>query len=202
MAKPVGAETADELREITGKIFVLCCPWKLWTVSGPWIASTPAGGGTIAGTDAAGREILSIVPPSIVQDFLSGAGQEFVSCPKPHRIFFVLITNPNDPQVYRAMSTIRSSHINRLRSHGSMIFGREFEQALFPSRFDRGSIAKFQELLGVRATPVGKKYPLLPPILFPNGSTSKARDIFLNPALVRVSTFSSQASTIPTKHRC
>jgi hypothetical protein len=34
----------------------------------------------------------------------------------------------------------------------------------------------------------GKKYLLLPPILFPQGSESK-RDIFLNPAVVRVSGF-------------
>ena len=53
-----------------------------------------------------------------------------------------------------------------------------------------------QELLGAHMTAKGKKYPLLPPILFPKGSTNK-RDVFLNPALVNVS-FHSQA--FPIQH--
>ena len=43
-----------------------------------------------------------------------------------------------------------------------------------------------QELLGAYMTAEGKKYALLPPILFPQGSKNPT-DIFLNPALVNVS---------------
>ena len=87
------------------------------------------------------------------------------------------------------MSSGRSSHVNRLRGHGSLIFGPEFDQKWFPAKFNRGSIKKLQELLGVQTTPEGKKYVLLAPILFPDGSNDK-KDVFLNPALVRVSIFS------------
>lgn len=67
-----------------------------------------------------------------------------------------------------------------------MIFGPEFDQTWFPSKTDRGSIEKLQKLLGPKITSEGKKYMLLPPILFPNG-IKKEKDVFLNPALVRVS---------------
>jgi hypothetical protein len=92
------------------------------------------------------------------------------------------------------MSSGRSSHINRLRNNASVIFGPGFEQHWFPSKFNRGSIEKLQELLGAQMTSKGKKYLLLPPILFPDGSQNK-RDVFLNPALIRVSIFTSQAFT-------
>jgi hypothetical protein len=86
------------------------------------------------------------------------------------------------------MSSARSSHINRLRSNGSVIFGPGFEQPWFASKFNRGSIEMFQELIGAHMTSKGKTYLFFPPILFPEGSKSK-RDVFLNPALVRVSIF-------------
>lgn len=66
-----------------------------------------------------------------------------------------------------------------------MIFNGDFKQEWFSTKFDRNSLPGFQELLGVTITTEGKKYPLLPPILFRNGSKDK-EGLFLNPALVRV----------------
>jgi len=83
------------------------------------------------------------------------------------------------------MMAARSSHINCLRGHASLIFGPGFNQEWFASGFQRASIEKFQGLLGANSNQKGKKYPLLPPILFPDGSKS-GRDVFLNPVLVRV----------------
>lgn len=85
------------------------------------------------------------------------------------------------------MSATRSSHVNRLRDKAGVIFGPEFTQGWFNTRFDRGSIDKLQDLLGAHATPKGKKYALLPPIFFPFPSRINKKDIFLNPALVGVS---------------
>ena len=84
------------------------------------------------------------------------------------------------------MAASRSWHISRLRGSGSLIFGPGFEQNWFPSKVDRGSNKTLQDLLGAQAPPMGKKYALLLPVLFPSGSSNK-RDIFLNPALIKVS---------------
>lgn len=43
-----------------------------------------------------------------------------------------------------------------------------------------------QQLLGAYTTPKGKKYRLIAPILFLD-ETERNKDIFLNPALVKVS---------------
>ena len=102
------------------------------------------------------------------------------------------------------MRSVRSSHANRLRSKANAIFcdilkqelfcgtadkdKLEQFQAWFETGYDRASLKKFQELLGARPTPQGKKYSLFPPILFPNGSNN-CKDIFLNLALVNVSVY-------------
>ena len=86
------------------------------------------------------------------------------------------------------MQTVRGSHIHRVRLVASTIFGHGFAQEWFLSKYDRNSLPEFQKLLGVTATPGGKKYPLLPPILYPNGSLDK-NALFLNPALAKVRTF-------------
>jgi hypothetical protein len=186
-AKPeVDSETKKEYRGIAGQLFVLCTPWPLWSVSGSWIVGGTPATGRITATDDAGMEILSYVPLPLVADFLTKTGQFEVSRLKPFHIFPALIDDSNDPQTTHAMQTLRSSHVNRLRSNGSMIFGPGFEQQWFPSKFNRESIEMFQDLLGVHMTSMGKKYPLLPPIFYPNESQSK-RDVFLNPALVNVS---------------
>ena len=88
-------------------------------------------------------------------------------------------------QVRGAMSKARSSHIHRLRQSASTIFDGDFKQGWFCTSFDRSSLPEFQELLGVTITAEGKKYPLLPPILFRNGPRDK-EGLFLNSALVRV----------------
>ena len=51
---------------------------------------------------------------------------------------------------------------------------------------DRATVGVFQELLGVKDTPKGKRYPMLPPILYPAGSGTDPKKLFLNPALVNV----------------
>jgi len=179
------------LQDVGKKLFVLYAPWPSWKISGCWIADTPAAG-NITATDDSGREILSYVPLPLVADFLSSSGQSLVSHLKPHCVFSVLTVNLNDLQVTNAMSSARSSQINRLRNHGALIFGPDFDQNWFLSKSDRGSVEKLQKLLGAHMTPEGRKYPLLPPILFPDQS-QKQSDVFLNPALVRVSTLSYRA---------
>ena len=180
----------EPLREIGKKILILCTPWPSWTISGSFIigASDTPVTGDITATDNAGTEILSYVPSWLVPHFLSAAGQALVSRPNLCRTISMLTNDPNDPQVTGVMTSGRSTHINRLWVHASLIFGPEFDQTWFPSKANRGSIEKLQNLLGACMTPKGKKYPLLPPILFPDGSQNK-KDVFLNPALVKVRIF-------------
>ena len=83
------------------------------------------------------------------------------------------------------MSKARSSHIHRLRQSASTIFNGNFKQEWFSTSFDRSSLPEFQELLGATVTAEGKKYPLLPPVLFRNGPRNK-EGLFLNLALVKV----------------
>ena len=185
----LAGDTKKTLQEVGRKLLILYAPWPLWIVSGHRIAGAQNSSATrqISATNDAGREILSYVPPPHMADFLSKNGQALVSS---H--LSALTDNLSNPQVTNTMSSTRSSHINRLQTHASLIFGSGFEQDWFTSKYKRGSIEKLQELLGANVTSKGKKYPLLPPILFPNGSRSK-KDIFLNPALVRVSVLSYQA---------
>ena len=84
------------------------------------------------------------------------------------------------------MGGARSSHINRLRNNAGEIFGPEFPQKWFATRFKRATVPKLQDFSGVKDTLGGKEYPVFPPILFPNGIENK-KDVFLNPALVNVS---------------
>lgn len=60
-----------------------------------------------------------------------------------------------------------------------------------------------QALLGANMTSQGKKYPLFPPILFPD-ELQRKKDVFLNPALVRVSLYAYKdfLRGILIKHRC
>ena len=69
-----------------------------------------------------------------------------------------------------------------------MIFGPDFKQDWFTSKFDRAPITKLQELLGVNPVKGGKTYSLFPPALFPEGPT-RPQDVFLNPALAKVRLF-------------
>ena len=85
------------------------------------------------------------------------------------------------------MGTTRSSHVNRLRTHGIKIFGSDsFKDDWFATKYKRGTVPKLQDLSGAYMTTQGKKYQPLPLILFPDGPDNK-KDIFLNPALIRVS---------------
>ena len=83
------------------------------------------------------------------------------------------------------MRRVRSSYIHRLRSTGNKIFG--FDGNYFDSKFDCSVVSKFQVLLGVKDTPRGKRYPLLPPILYPEESGMDPKQLFMHPALVKAS---------------
>ena len=186
----------EPLQEIGKKILILCTLWPLWTISSSWIigASDMPVTGDITATENAGMEILSYVPSLLVADFLSAAGQPLVHCPNLCHTPPMLTSNPNNPQVTGAMMSGCLTHINWLWGHTSLIFSPKFDQTWFPLKANRGSIKKLQYLLGACITPEGKKYPLLPPILFPNGSQNK-KDVFLNLALVRVCIFFCKTST-------
>lgn len=82
------------------------------------------------------------------------------------------------------MRTARSTYVHRLRSVGNKIFG--FSADFFDSKFDRSVVPQFRALLGVMDTPRGKRYPMLPPILYPNDGDMDPKRLFLNPALVKV----------------
>lgn len=85
------------------------------------------------------------------------------------------------------MTAKRSSHVNCLHGSAAKIFG--YDSDFFAWKFDRSSIKEFQALLGVKDTPKGKRYLMLPPILYPDGSNMNPKQLFLNPALVKVGTF-------------
>lgn len=89
------------------------------------------------------------------------------------------------------MQRARSSHIHRVRLAASTIFGCGFQQEWFLTQYDRNSLPEFQEQLGAIITPEGKKYPLLPPVLYPNESLDK-NTLFMNPALAKVCDLSVQ----------
>lgn len=82
------------------------------------------------------------------------------------------------------MRTARSTYVHRLRGVGNKIFG--FSADFFDSKFDRSVVPEFQTLLGVKNTPKGKRYPMFPPILYPSNSGMDPKQLFLNPALVKV----------------
>ena len=181
-------ELEKALKGVRRKILIFCTPWPMWTISRSWIAaaSDEPAVGSITGTDNIRREILSYVPLPLVLDFLSTTSQALVSCLKPYLVFSILMNDPNGPQVTAAMQGGHLFHTNCLQTNGALIFGPGFEQSWFPLKTNRENNEMFQMLLGVHTTSEGKKYCLLPPILFPTGSTNR-KDVFLNPALVRVS---------------
>jgi hypothetical protein len=82
------------------------------------------------------------------------------------------------------MNGTRSTHLHRIRTHASQILGAGFDQGWFATRYNRESVEKLQTLSGAYMAPDGKKYRLLAPILYPE--TQRSKDIFLNPALIRV----------------
>lgn len=86
------------------------------------------------------------------------------------------------------MQSTRSSHIHHIRLVASTIFGHGFEQLWFMAKFERNSLEKFREQLGLTVHDGEKKYALFPPILFPNGLPDK-NALFLNPALAGVCVF-------------
>ena len=86
------------------------------------------------------------------------------------------------------MQGICGSHIHCICQLGSIIFGNCFEQQWFLSEYDRSTLPEFQKLLGAMATSGGKKYPLLPPVLYLHGLMSKDT-LFLNPTLAKVCVF-------------
>ena len=90
----------------------------------------------------------------------------------------------------------RGTHVYRLRTNASLIFGPEFPQEWFKPTYDRGSNKTLQGLLGAQMTREGKGYKFLPPILFPEFDTSRVDDALLNPVLTRVSPVAFAISTV------
>lgn len=82
------------------------------------------------------------------------------------------------------MRTRRSFHVHRLLLHGGIIFG--LSGTYFEAGFDRSTSNECMDLLGVKDTPKGKRYPILPPILYPEGSRNDPKKLFLSPAITRV----------------
>ena len=78
--RPLTEEVSKALYLAGQQIFVMCTPWPSWMISGDRIAGDPKtpAAGKINETDDAGREILSYVPPQLIPDFLSAAGQKIV----------------------------------------------------------------------------------------------------------------------------
>ena len=86
--EPVGPTfvggAATELRTAAKKIVLFYDPWATWVVSGTHICGGVEGNhtGPITASDKIGLEILSLVPLSVVQVFLTASGRTFVSPPK------------------------------------------------------------------------------------------------------------------------
>jgi hypothetical protein len=188
--------TKTELKDAAKKLLILCTPWPLWTVSGCWITgpSHSPTAGVITATDTAGKEILSYIPRSVLQVFFSKAGQSLVSFTDSITSTLTNYRATQTTQVSFTMGTTRSTHTNRLRVHANLIFGEGVEHAWFATSYDRGSVEQLQVLAGAHITAQGKKYRILPPVLFPAG-TEKKKDVFLNPAIARVSVLLYQVST-------
>jgi len=84
----------------------------------------------------------------------------------------------------------RSTYVHTLRGSAGIIFG--FPPEFFTTDFDRSKVPEFQALLGVKNTAKGPRYPVLPPILYPDGNYGEPTQLFLNPALVKVSILSDK----------
>ena len=191
------------LEEAATKIFALCVPWPdLWAIHGAWVVAAPnkkqyaqPQNQQVFGSDALGTEILSHLPRNLVGAFLSEPGQILVSLPS---CTLTLMTSDTS-QVRGTMQAVRSSHICRIRGKGLTIFGSGFKQEWFETTFKRNTLPILQELLGLSITPEGKKYSLLPPILYPGGVPNKDT-LFLNPALPKVCALTCQG--IPASRSC
>jgi hypothetical protein len=99
-----------------------------------------------------------------------------------------LDTDLGDSEVASAIAAQRHHHIHRIRTVGDAVFG--FESKYFATEYDRSEVPEFGILLGVKDTPKGRRYPMLPPILYPNGSDADPKQLFLNPALIKASAHS------------
>ena len=95
--------------------------------------------------------------------------------------------NLSDYQVRDSMKTFRSTAVNHLRGKGTLIFGSEFDGKWFQTGYNRAGVEEFRRLLGVDS-PGSRQYALFPRIFYPNDD-KKAKDIFLNPALLKVSIY-------------
>ena len=94
----------------------------------------------------------------------------------------------DDSQVRTSMKSFRSTSINKLRAKGTAIFGSQYSEKWFETGYNRADVVEFQKLLGVE-DPNCRQYALFPPIFYPDDQ-KRRRDVFLNPALFKVSTYS------------
>ena len=174
---------------------ILCSPWPEWDVSGSSITELPPETGSKQSTSGdnidksvISNRILSFVPPQLRELFLSSRGQRLVS----HFELYFLDSDTDTEwlKVGETMTAKRSTHVHTLRGCAGIIFG--FSSDLFVTDFDRSEVPEFQALLGVRETPKGKRYPVLPPILYPDGKYRDPEQLFLNPALIKVTNLSDE----------
>ena len=94
------------------------------------------------------------------------------------------------------MHVSRSPYIFHLRGVGNKIFGFGGTD-FFDSKFDHSTILEFQVLLGVKNTSKGKRYPMFPLILYPDGKSTDPKQLFLNPALTKVNIHFNQGFPWP-----
>jgi len=168
---------------------ILCSPWPEWDISGSSITELPPKTGSKQSTSGdnidksvISNRILLFVPPQLRELFLSSHGQRLVS----HFELYFLDSDSDAERlkVGETMTAKRSTHVHTLRGCAGIIFG--FSSDLFVTDFDHSEVPEFQALLGVRETPKGKHYPVLPPILYPDGKCRDPEQLFLNPALIKV----------------
>jgi hypothetical protein len=197
-------EVESGLQEVAKKLFMLCSPWAVWRTSGSFIAELPdvlesdepgKPPPPLTETDTVGERILAFVPQQLLEAFLSSSGQAIVSSLplSPPSSTLTLAKS----EVEKTMNGQRTAHVHRLRISGAKIFGLNSE--FFDIEFDRSQSEVCQKLLGVQITPKGKHYPILPPILYPEGSMDPKK-LFLNTAIIRVSNGSGVWSGVLNPH--
>jgi hypothetical protein len=85
------------------------------------------------------------------------------------------------------MSNVCGPYISNLQKAGPHIFGSRFDTSWFPTSFARETVPLLNKLLGASGSSEERKtYPLFPPIFYPKNVVN-AKNIFLNPALPKVS---------------
>jgi len=174
-----------ELQDVAKKLLVLCAPWPLWMVSGCWIIGAlclPATSAIMA-TNSAGNEILSYVPLPILADFLSKTGQSIISSPNTFSILTNSLNDPRSATLWVLLGRL-TPIVSGLMQTRSLALGLNRHGSQWDTIEELSRSSKYSQahIWLTRARSIVS----YPQYFFPNGSDKK-KDIFLNPALVRVS---------------